>query len=509
MLSRPVTPEGMGSMFPASAGRGAPAGSHPAPPEGTGSRPVTPEGVGPRPTTPEGMGSVFQGPPVLKVRMPVGSFRPNLPSRPAPTLLQRAPSQASERRAEAPVVSVATLGQRQGAPTNSGPRQGAPSVRPSSSGQAVSVTASGAGDYTNNLVLKTRIAQLSRKGKEQQEEYRKLEEEYRKLVARLPHGVTSEGGPNQPDGVETAAPGDGVAVPNGDDVHDGADSGDDAASLASNFSRRGQRGSSLSVSFAPDEGIEQIIPPGARVETEVSFVPGSGDGSQEGEQSGPDPLQSDPVVVSNAAELQGGDVLGPGRHEQRRFPGIPNLRELMTEASPSRVRALTLRDETVALAESEMFPSGAVDRSHEVPLANESPDSSYRAVGVSLSGPGIQSSTPVIPGTVLRGQMGSEDLGVTPVIVEESRVEQSQRVARSVPVAAGHVGRRNSLERERLQSQRREAVERLRLQAENRNARFAARRLPKDLPGEVLQYSHVEVSTDDSDNGGGGTSPHT
>ena len=105
--------------------------------------------------------------------------------------------------------------------------------------------------------------------------------------------------------------------------------------------------------------------------------------------------------------------------------------------------------------------------------------------------------------------MGSEDLGVTPVVVEESRVEQSQRVTRSVPVVAGHVGRRNSLERERLQSQRREAVERLRLQAENRNARFAARRLPKDLPGEVLQYSHVEVSTDDSDNGGGGISPHT
>ena len=499
MLSRPVTPEGMGSMFPASAGRGAPAGSHPAPPGGSGSRPVTPEGVGPRPTTPEGMDSVFQGPPVSKVRMPVGSFRPNLPSRPAPTLLQRAPSQVPVRRVEAPAVSVIT----------SSLRQNGPSVRPPAAEQAVSVSASGTGEFTGNILLQTRIAQLNRKGREQQEEYRKLEEEYRKLVARLPQEVTSEGGPNQPDGVETAAPGDGVAVPNGDDVHDGADSGDDAASLASNFSRRGQRGSSLSVSFAPDEGIEQIIPPGARVETEVSFVPGSGDGSQEGEQSGPDPLQSDPVVVSNAAELHGGDVLGPGRHEQRRFPGIPNLRELMTEASPSRVRALTLRDETVALAESEMFPSGAVDRSHEVPLANESPDSSYRAVGVSLSGPGIQSSTPVIPGTVLRGQMGSEDLGVTPVVVEESRVEQSQRVARSVPVAAGHVGRRNSLERERLQSQRREAVERLRLQAENRNARFAARRLPKDLPGEVLQYSHVEVSTDDSDNGGGGTSPHT
>ena len=499
MLSRAVTPEGRGPMFPAPVGRGAPAGSHPAPPGGSGSRPVTPEGVGPRPTTPEGMDSVFQGPPVSKVRMPVGSFRPNLPSRPAPTLVQRASSQVPVRRVEAPVVPV----------TTSGPRQDAPPVRPPSSGQAVSVTASGAGEYTNNLLLQTRIAQLNRKGREQQEENRKLEEEYRTLVARLPQEVTSEGGPNQPDGVETAAPGDGVAVPNGDDVHDGADSGDDAASLASNFSQRGQRGSSLSVSFAPDEGIEQIIPPGARVETEVSFVPGSGDGSQEGEQSGPDPLQSDLVVVSNAAELQGGDVLGPGRHEQRRFPGIPNLRELMTEASPSRVRALTLRDETVALAESEMFPSEVVDRSllgsRDVPVADESPDSSYRAVGMSLLGSGIQSSTPVIPGTVLRGRMEADGLGVTPVTVEKVRVEQSRRVAPTASVPASRDGRRNLSERERLQAERRDAEERVRLQAERRNARVAARNLPR----EVLHYSHVEASTDDSDNVGEGTPPRS
>ena len=416
-------------MFPAPAGRGAPAGSHPAPPEGTGSRPVTPEGVGPRPTTPEGMGSVFQGPPASRVRMPVGSFRPTLPPRPAaslpaPTMLQRAPSQVPVRRVEVPVVPV----------TTSGPRQDAPSVRPPLSGRAVSVTAPGAGEYTNNLLLQTRIAQLNRKVRHQQEEYKKL-------VARLPQGVASEGGPNQPDGVETATLGDGVAAPNGDDVHDGADSGDDSASLASNVSRRSQRGSSLSVNFAPDERIEQIIPPGEQVETEVSFVPGSGDGSQEGEQSGPDPLQSDPVVVSDAAELQERDDLGPSRRERRRFPAIPNVRALLTEASPSRVRALTLRDETVALIESEMFPSGVEDRSHEVPLADESPDSSYRAVGMSLSGPGIQSSTPVISGTVLRGQMESEDLGVTPVVVERSRVEQSRRVVQSAPVAASQVGR--------------------------------------------------------------------
>ena len=488
LLTRPTTPEGMGSIFLAPADQGV---SSPAAPQGAGSRPATPEGMGsdfqapPTSTFQAPPTSASQAPPTVRVRAPVGPSRPAA-SLLAQTVIQRAPSQIPARGAGTPVVSAPEVDLRQGVPP----------VRLPPLGRAVSVRAPTPGGYTSHVVLQTRIAQLGAQVRRQQEEYDEL-------LARLPQGATPGGGPNQPAGVETALVENGEAAPGRNGNHDDVGSGDENASLVSNASGR-------SVNFPPDERIQQIIPADERVETEVSLVQRSID-SQGEEQSGPDPLRSDPVVAP-VVGFQERDVLESNEQEQRRLPEIPNVRDLLTEASPSRVRALTLRDETVVLAESEMHLSEVVDGSllgsRDVPVAEESPDSSYRAVGKSLLGSGIQSSTPVIPGTFLRSRMGADELGVTPVTVEKTRLGQSQRVTQPVSAAAARVGKRNSFERERLQAERRVADERVRLQAEDRNARVAARGLPKeDLPREVLRYSRVEASTDDSDNAGEGTPP--